>query len=387
MIVRPDAVVMPDGSIASGLEVCISNGIIEQVRPWSTAERDEVGMLLSPAFVNAHSHLEYFDLLGKMPDLDYWPWIRELTRLKPSRSLEVVQQAAIEAAFQNVACGITTLGEWSDWPVSANAMAAAGLRGRLYQEVITLAEPEGEGTRLAQATVRAMEATELSGIPAHPTPHASYTASTTILRQSAESNSPQSIHVCESEHEDEFFEHGTGKIAELYRMFDVSFESPGLRTIVFLDSLGAIRPNTQLVHCCTLTHDEVELIASRGATVAHCPRSNRALGCLPAPIKQMLRSGIVAGLGLDSAASSGVIDMFAEMRAAIASAALLEDPLTSAEVWNMATEGACKSISVDRNWRIEPGGNPDLVLLKTRGDLSDQIAHGKPDDVVDVIRL
>ena len=52
----------------------------------------------------------------------------------------------------------------------------------------------------------------------------------------------------------------------------------------------------------------------------------------------MLEAGVRVGLGLDSPASSGPIDVFAEMREAIASSHRLHEPIAPEAVWRMATE-------------------------------------------------
>ncbi len=387
MIIRPDAVVLPGGKMQSGLEICIEDSRIAEIRPWRSAERNEIGLLLTPAFVNAHSHFEYYDLMGRIPDLDYWRWIRELTRIKPSREMETVQQGALDCAFANAATGIAAVGEWSDWPVSAVAMTAARLDGRIFQEIITLNESDSEEEKVAACVVKAMQASRTTNLPVHPTPHATYTTSFSVLQESGCSSQPQSIHACETEHENQFFLHGEGVIADLYHEMGIEFELLGVRALEFLDLAGVVRKGTQLVHCCAVDADDIEIIATRGAAVAHCPRSNRALGCPPAPIAQMIRAGITVGLGTDSAASSGAVDMFAEMRAALATSALVDDPLSAEDVWMMATEDAAASIFLDREWRIEVGESPDLLLLRHHGGLGEQIARGSPNDVVDLIRL
>ena len=105
MIVRPDAVVLPNG-IQTGLEVCFSEGKIAEIRPWTSGHRDEVGYVLSPKFVNAHSHFEYYDLIGAIEGSGYWDWIRELTHRKAERDPAFVEKVCQKAARLNVQTGV-----------------------------------------------------------------------------------------------------------------------------------------------------------------------------------------------------------------------------------------------------------------------------------------
>jgi len=153
--------------------------------------------------------------------------------------------------------------------------------------------------------------------------------------------------------------------------------------------MGFLKPHTQVVHVCDVTSEEIDRLASRGVTVAHCPRSNENLLCPPSPVARMREKGIIVGLGLDSAATSGKIDMFAEMRAAIRAAERRGEPLTPESIWTMATTDGAKSIFLSRNWKIEPGGNPDLILIdpgKAR-NLEELIQFGSPRAIAKLIRL
>jgi cytosine/adenosine deaminase-related metal-dependent hydrolase len=379
-------VVLPGAEVRSGLEVCIENGRIAEIRPWTKAAREEAGLLLSPAFVNAHSHLEYADLEGAIPAAasgevsPYWTWIRTLTAIKSKRDPEAVRRAAQAAAQANRGCGVAALGEYSDWPVAGEAMSVAGIGGRIFKEVITLAEGAEEGWLSAIGS----SVSDNSEIPTHLSAHATYTVSPRAISAIAQRGEPNAIHAAETREEREFFMHGGGPIADLYRRYGIEWPVPGMSPVKFLDSIGAIHPRTQIVHACAVDEDDIDLMARRSATVAYCPRSNRFLsGGLRAPIARMREKGITVGIGMDSAASSGAADFFDEMRAA------LEDSGLSAEaIWDMATRGGSKGVWPELDWRIATGADPDLILLRPRGaSLGDQIRLGDSVCVVESIKM
>src|SRR6185436_1326660 len=99
---------------------------------------------------------------------------------------------------------------------------------------------------------------------------------------------------------------------------------------------------------------------------AHCPRSNAALGCPPARIRELLHLGVDVGLGMDSAASSGPIDMFLEMRAALNTSNSIGKPLKGEEVWNMATAMGARTLG-RADWDIEEGFEGPLLAIEADG--------------------
>lgn len=389
MILRPDAVVLPGPTLASGLEVCVSENKIAEVRPWTSSARDEVGCVLSPAFVNAHSHLEYRDLQGAVEWGDYWQWIRRITALKPTRSFEEVLMYAECAAKENLHTGVAAIGETSDWPVSGKAMKDCDLGGRIFQEVITFADQDHPWQKLETVIENSEVNRSHSGLPVNLAAHAPYTVSLGVLQRIADKQDFTSIHLAESIHENEFYCYGKGPIADLYRSVGYEF-SCGYRSVTeYMNSCGFLSDRTQIVHACDLDDEDIELLSTLKVSVAHCPRSNSNLSCPHAPVSRLRKKGIVVGLGLDSAASSGTIDFFAEMRASREVSLQRREPLTYEDIWQIATSDGAKSIWLDRSWQIEPGGDPDMILMQFSGrvDFQNMISSGSPENVIKLIRM
>lgn len=381
MTLRPRAIFL-DGALREGLEVTYADGVVRDVRTSAARPEDWV---LSPAFFNAHSHLEYRGLQGEIAAGDYWTWIREITRRKPLQSLDQVREDARIAARENRATGVAGIADHSDRPVAGAAMRSAGLTGIVFQEVITFNERDDPSAKWRHVEEKAARNRADYGGPVFLSPHAPYTVdSVTLSRWShAQSGSPffrASIHVAETPFETAFYRDGEGPIAEFYRSRAAPFAATGFGVVTWLDGLGLVRPGLQFVHACDLEREDISLLAARGVSVAHCPRSNRALGCPAAPIRGLLDAGVRVGLGMDSAASSGPIDMFAEMRAALDIALTRGEPLGNDEVWHMATTGGASSLGLD-DWHIAVGARVPLIRLPDRPTVADQIRQGSPSDV------
>jgi 5-methylthioadenosine/S-adenosylhomocysteine deaminase len=70
------------------------------------------------------------------------------------------------------------------------------------------------------------------------------------------------------------------------------------------------------VHATALTQRDIELLATAGANVVHCPRSNLKLAHGLCPVAQLLAAGVNVALGTDGAASNNRLDVLAEMQTA-----------------------------------------------------------------------
>ncbi len=367
MLLRPSGILI-EGKIETGLEVIIENGIILEIRP-HTGIPDPY--ILSPAFVNAHSHLEYRGYLDKLHQPAYWEWISALAAAKLTEDLTEVDEWTHVAAEENYKCGVGLIGEVSDRPFSGKAMKMHKLGGVIYQEVLTVPRPESAEYYLHKAEEDKKKNEEAFGGKVILSPHTPYTVEESILRFFAQHPEPFSIHLAETELENEFFMNGRGKLVEFSRVNHHRIQPTGERVFDYIDRLGVIKKNVQLIHCCDLNSEEVARIAEREAVVVHCPRSNTRLQCPTAPIREMLDHGILVGLGMDSPASGGVIDFFEEMREAIRVSAERNMDVHAEEVLHMATTMGAESIGF-QGWKVEVGCSPKMIKIHLEGITSSE---------------
>ncbi len=362
MVLRPYGTLI-DGRFETGLEIEIDEtGTVDAVR---ASHGQPEPYVLSPAFVNAHSHMEYRGLQGSIRARGYFEWIREITIAKRGQPTARVKEDCLVAATENRLTGVAFVGEHSDRPCSGQAMATHGLDGVIYQEVITFNEAESPEEKLATVAENLRTNAQWFDGEIVLNPHAPWTVDHETLKTFGASGDKVSIHVAESVHENEYFAYDWGPIAEACRKADLGHVQ-GQRVVAYLGSLGYLRPGVQFVHCCDVSTDEVSLLAHSGVSVAHCPRSNETLDCPRAPVREMLDAGISVGLGLDSAASSGAIDMFAEMRCALEVAASRREDVTPEEVWRMATTMGAQSLGKS-GWSLEEGSSIPLIKMHVPG--------------------
>ncbi len=378
VILRPYGIVI-SGTLELGLEIVREGSRIVDIQPHTGIPDDYV---LSVPFVNAHSHLEYRGLQGQIEETEFFPWIRRITELKQFQEMDRVREDCYLAAQENKATGVAMIGEHSDRPFAGEALASAGIGGFIFQEVITFLEHDAPEEKWNAVEEKAEINRKAFGGQVVMSPHAIYTNDESILSRFGDASQPFSTHLAETPYESELTHDGAGPFADLARKFGVPVLHFGLSVFYTAESFGMVRKGVQFVHCCDLSQEEIAKMAKGNVTVAHCPRSNRALGCPLAPVREMLDAGVPVGLGLDSAASSGRIDMFAEMRCAHQTSLDRSQPITPEEIWNMATTMGAQSLWQEE-WAIQRDYEGPLIAIDLAGCVctEDLIERGSPESV------
>jgi 5-methylthioadenosine/S-adenosylhomocysteine deaminase len=142
----------------------------------------------------------------------------------------------------------------------------------------------------------------------------------------------------------------------------------GMGPVAHLDRHGLLGPHFTAAHAIWLEESELDLLAKRGASIAHMPASNMRLGSGIAAIEAARARGIPIGLGTDGCNSADSLDMIEAMRLASHLSRLRDVPrsawLAAADVRQMATQGGAAVLGLgDEISRIAPGQAADLVLL------------------------
>lgn len=153
-----------------------------------------------------------------------------------------------------------------------------------------------------------------------------------------------------------------------------------------LRELGLLRPGFMALCSSRLGEQELEIAATTGISLVTCPQANLRLGGEVCAVTSLVEHGLCVGLGTDSPASVGALDMLAETRVAALSAAAQRTqsaldsvlpaaaqrttPLesTSEVILRAATLGGAQALGLGSLiGSIEPGKAADLVCLDLAG--------------------
>jgi 5-methylthioadenosine/S-adenosylhomocysteine deaminase len=135
----------------------------------------------------------------------------------------------------------------------------------------------------------------------------------------------------------------------------------------FMDQVGLVGRNVVFAHGVWLTEKEWQVLARKGAHVAHCPSSNMKLSSGIAKVPEMIRAGVNVGIGCDGGPSNNCYDMIREMKtASLLQKARTMDPFAmgAETVLEMATINGARALGLhEQIGSIEPGKKADLVIV------------------------
>ena len=367
-------------------------GKFDEITSRNAGEIIDLGeQALLPGLINAHCHLDYTCLRGKIPpQKSFADWIRaintEKANLSPKDYLASIDDGFAEAKR----FGTTTIANLTAFPELIPKISAP-IRTWWFAELIDVRAPA-----CAEATAgrpdRAGEIVELaieSLKSAHNwglAPHALFTASKKLYRRCEEIARRNDIllttHLAESQEEMEMFHDASGPLYEFLKSIGRPINDCGRKTPLarFLDLIGrggspnrprAIEVNRPylpwiVAHLNELIESDFDSL-ERSETrfhVVHSPRSHDYFKHSRFPFEKLRALGFNICLGTDSLASNENLSLFAEMRAF-----QKEFPgVPPEEVLQMVTVNPARALRRENALgRIRRGCRADLISIPCSG--------------------
>jgi 8-oxoguanine deaminase len=169
-------------------------------------------------------------------------------------------------------------------------------------------------------------------------------------------------------------------LSETSEYVDFCLSVHGKRPVEWLADHDWLGPDVWFAHLVHLDAHEVQILASSGTGMAHCPQSNCRLGSGIAPADALARLGGAVSLGVDGAASNESADMISEMHSAwhIHRALKGADVVTAEDVVRWATAGGARVLGLPRIGTLAPGQRADIAIF----DLNEPRHFGMHDPLI-----
>jgi len=348
--------------VVSG-DVLVEEGRIASVGS-SDLSADEVidctGCAVVPGLINLHNHVPNTLLRGVADDVPLEEMLPKAAAIDAKLTRRDVQVGALLGCVEMIRSGTTSFHDLFYWEDEvARAVRESGIRGFLSWVTLDESRTTQHGSPLKNADAFVSKqkgdplVTPSVGVQGV---YAASEETCTKAREIADRHQVRlHMHLSETRGEVEHHRKETGH-----------------RPIAWLEKIGFLGPGLTAAHCVWVTINEVRTLARHGVSVAHCPVSNMKLASGGvAPVPEMLREGVVVGLGTDSPISNNAMDVFADMKiASLLHKATRWDAraMPAQAVLDLATIGAARALHVDSELgSIEVGKRADLAVVSLQG--------------------
>ncbi|HTY87781.1 MAG TPA: amidohydrolase family protein [Candidatus Acidoferrum sp.] len=379
--------------------VLVSGNRIRAVGRWADLPRPAPGKtcdlgdaILLPGLVNAHCHLDYTGMAGMLaPPRTFTDWIHLMISAKAQWEYADYARSWRSGARQLLETGTTSVGDIETVPdLLPEAWNSTPLRVVSFLEMTGIRasrEPEGI-LREALAKIGGLDHPRCQ---ASLSPHAPYSTTPGLLRQSAEVARKRGwrlcVHVAESEQEFEMFRHARGPMYAWLKRNDREMSDCGQGSPVqHLARNRVLGGNLLAVHANVLARGDAALLGRHHAHVVHCPRSHEYFRHPPFPRHRLVQAGVNVCLGTDSLATvrkvrkqNPELDLFEEMRALADS-----DPgLSAAGILRMATVNGARALGfAGQIGELTVNALADMIVIPARAGTAEAcaavLAHSGP---------
>ena len=371
--------VEPEATVYRDYSLVVHEGRILDLLPQQDAKHQYAGRatleldhhVLIPGLINTHTHAAMSLFRGLADDLPLMEWLNDHIWPAESRwvSNEFVHDGTLLAITEMLRGGTTCFNDMYFFPEeTARAVSATGIRAVIGLIMIDFptawaANPEEYLSKGLALQDRFRNDPLIRTAFA---PHAPYTVSDGPLQQiltyAEEVDIPIHMHVHETADE-----------------ISGSREQYQQRPLQRLERLGLLSPRLLAVHMTQLTDEEIELAASSGIQIIHCPESNLKLASGFCPVHKLHQAGLNIALGTDGAASNNDLDMLGEMRTtALLSKAVAQNAsvIPAATALRMATINGARALGIDGiTGSLRIGKAADVVAIDMSGLESQPLYH------------
>lgn len=331
-------------------------------------------VVLLPALVNAHTHIELSFLHGRVPAAaTFNDWVTMLMSVRRAAAADPFASPILDAARQAIeqakATGTGLVGDVSNSLATVPLLREARLSAHVFHELTGFNLQDVPG-RIAEArqTVDAACA-DAGDVRIGLAPHAPYSVSPELFQAircevDAHPNPVTTVHLGESAQEVQFLRDGTGPARTMLERLGVwtnAWRPPGGSPVEYLAGLGFLDARTLVVHGVQFGGDDLEQLKTIGATLVSCPRSNVHVGAGSPPLEDFYASGVDVAIGTDSLASAPDLNMFNEL----AEARRIAPRVPARRLLESATLTGARALGFDRDFgSIEAGKRVRFAVVR-----------------------
>lgn len=348
--------------IIEGADIFIEGNLIKKIGNNLQIKASEVidgnFLLMTPGFVNGHTHLGMSYFRNYADDLKLMDWLEnEIWPIENKLTADDIYWSSLLSICENIKSGVTNFCDmYYEMDRVCDATIISGIRGTLTRG---LTDNDGKGKEKLKS-VRELYNNyhnKANGrIKVVPAPHAIYTCSENFLREisdlSKDLDGIINIHLSETKGE-----------------VENSLKEHGMTPISYVNSLGLLDNHVIAAHCVHITDEEIALVKDKKFYPIYNPTSNLKLASGFTPVEKLLKNNIIMGIGTDGDSSNNSQNLLQDMHiGAIVNKAreMDEEAVKAIEILKMATINGQKVLGISKAGLIKEDYLADLTIFNLK---------------------
>lgn len=346
--------------IVDKADIFIEENKIKKIGKNLDLSADEVldgeNKLLTPGFVNAHTHLGMSYFRNYADDLALMDWLEnEIWPIEAKLNAEDIYWSSMLSIIENIKSGVTSFCDmYYEMHRVGDAAIEAGIRGVLTRG---MTDVDGKGEEKLQEfddLYNNYHEKSNGRIKVVPAPHAIYTCSREFLKEIAKRSLERYdslIHI---------------HLSETLTEVENSKKEYGMTPIEYVNSLGLLDSQIIAAHCVHITDEEIELVKDKKFFPVYNPSSNLKLASGFTPVDKLLKNNITMALGTDGDSSNNNQDFVEEMHiGGIVNKAVTmnEKAVPAIEILKMATINGAKALGFEKLGLVKENYLADLTIF------------------------
>ncbi|CAA6809952.1 MAG: BOX elements [uncultured Sulfurovum sp.] len=337
---------------------------LQKQYPEAKIEEQQPNSVLYPGFINTHVHLEFSKNRTTLKYGSFMPWLDSVIKNREELIGACDNNVMMSACKQMLDSGVTTFGAISSFGTELEVCTQTPQKVIFFNELIG-SQAVTADMLYADFLERLAESKNCanSGIIPAIAIHSPYSVHPIVLQRAVslakKERLPISSHFLESQAEREWLESDKGDFLEFFEKF---FSTSRAVTTIdeFMHSFNQVP--THFTHAVQATKEELAFLGNKGHSIAHCPRSNRLLGCGRLAIETLIENDMSFTTATDGLSSNNTLSILDELRAALMLHHLAPlEKLASLLIKSITSNPA--EIFALNSGKIEVGKDADFALV------------------------
>jgi len=366
LVCDEDFSIIKNGAIVFDKKI-IDIGTVEEFREKYNLETIEYlgeNSVLMPGLINTHVHLEFS---ANKTTLKYGNFVKWLFSVIQNREdlIEKATEALIDSELAKMLQnGTTTIGAISSYGFDMNSCLKSPLNVVYFTEVLGSKQDMIDTLFLDfQEKLKSAKHNQNERFIPAIAIHSPYSTHPFLVREvlkiAREENMAVSSHFQESRAENDWLNYSSGEFEAFFK--DMLDQHKALtKPSEFLDQFKNIK-HLSFTHCVQANEKELIQIKRLGATITHCPNSNRLLNNTILNLSYL--DDIPLAVGTDGLSSNHTLNMFEELRNSFFMHTNLDSNDLSTKLIKAATSGGADALGLKKGV-LEKDYDSDIISFK-----------------------